>query len=159
MNTRWAEGSLYVITVTLLLTAGWGITHPVLPRGIALIAPSLGLPPREHPTTDSLADAIALIAAENLFRPERASASDAESNGAGGSAPPVVRPPKPNLVLRGVLGGPPWDAILDGIPGHAGSVVLRTGQRFGELEVRAVRHDTVFIRGMDTTWTLTLRHP
>ena len=158
MMVRWVEGTLYVIAVSLSSAAGWRITHRALPRPPAQVVTAPGLP-RPHATTDSLDDAIALIAAENLFRPERASAKDADvANGTAGT-PPVARPPKPSLVLRGVLGGPPWDAIIDGVPGHAGSVVLRTGQQSGELQMRAFRHDTVFIRGMDTTWTLTLHRP
>lgn len=158
MMVRWVEGTLYLFAVTLSSATAWRITHAIPPHAPVQIAMALGLP-APHATTDSLADAIALIAAENLFRPERASANDAdEATGTAGTLP-VMRPSRPTLVLRGVLGGPPWDAIIDGVPGHAGSVVLRTGQRFGELEVRAFRHDTVFIRGMDTTWTLTLRHP
>jgi hypothetical protein len=160
MTTRWLEGALYLLAATFSFAAGWIVTHPTQLHSTVAIAPSLGPLAPERPTTDSLADAIALIAAENLFRPERASAKDADAaSGVPTGTPAVVKPPKPNLVLRGVIGGPPWDAILDGVPGHTSSVVLRTGQRMGDLVVRAFRHDTVFIKGMDTTWTLTLRHP
>ena len=63
---------------------------------------------------------------------------------------------KPKLILRGVLGGPPWDALIDGVPGHDGALVVRVGQTVAGFTVRAVRRDTVFIRGFDTTWALTL---
>jgi hypothetical protein len=67
--------------------------------------------------------------------------------------------PKPRLVLRGVLGGPPWEAVLEGIPGREGSVVVRTGEVIGGLTIRAIRNNAVFVQGMDTTWTLTMGRP
>ena len=158
MMLRSLEGMLYAVAVSVSCGTAWRITHslPVHAPVKAVLALGRSVP---HATTDSLADAIALIAAKNLFRPERASANDADAANGSVGTPPALRSPRPTLVLRGVVGGPPWDAIVDGVPGHAGSMVLRTGQRFGELEVRAFRHDTIFIRGMDTTWTLTLRRP
>jgi hypothetical protein len=67
-----------------------------------------------------------------------------------------MAPPKPMLRLRGLVGGPPWDALIEGIPGHEGAVVARVGQTLGGITVRAVRRDTVIARGMDTTWKLTI---
>jgi hypothetical protein len=69
------------------------------------------------------------------------------------------KPPKPPLFLRGLLGGPPWNVMLDGVPGHDGSIVLHVGESFGGLTVRAVRRDTVVVQGADTTWMLTLKRP
>jgi hypothetical protein len=60
-------------------------------------------------------------------------------------------------VLRGIIGGPPWSAILEGIPGREGSVVLRRGDTIAALRVRAVRRDTVVVEGADTTWRLTVK--
>ena len=65
-------------------------------------------------------------------------------------------PPKPKLVLRGIVGGPPWDAIIEGLPNREGSFVLRSGDSVSGLKVRSVRADRVTIRGMDTTWILKL---
>jgi hypothetical protein len=74
-----------------------------------------------------------------------------------GLAPPEPKAPRPTLVLRGIIGGPPWSAILEGIPGRQGSVVLRRGDTVAALVVRAVRRDTVVIEGADTTWRLTVK--
>lgn len=86
-------------------------------------------------------------------------------------AMPVMRPPKPVLVLRGVVGGPPWEAVLDGVPGRERGVVVRTGDVLGAgappgampgsapaaaLRVRQVSATGVVITGMDTTWRLTV---
>jgi hypothetical protein len=109
---------------------------------IAMVAPL--------PTSDSLESAVGDIADRNLFRPER--------------APPAARAPtpvaapsaRPQLVLRGVLGGPPWDAVVEGIPGREGAVVIQTGETTAGLTVRAIRRDTAYVRGFDTTWALPL---
>ena len=64
---------------------------------------------------------------------------------------------RPRLILSGIF-GPPWQAVLEGIPGREGSVVARVGDVFGELRIRSIRRDTVVVQGADTTWKLTVRH-
>lgn len=91
-------------------------------------------------------------------------------------AMPMMRPPKPVLVLRGVVGGPPWEAVLDGVPGRERGVVVRAGDVLAgpatpgaapgatagavpggaALRVRQVNATGVVITGMDTTWRLTV---
>jgi hypothetical protein len=107
-------------------------------------------------TADSLESAVGDIADRNLFRPERTSAQEREVSPPTGVAMTLGAVPKPRLILRGVLGGPPWDAIIEGIPGRDGSVVVRAGESVGGITVRSVGRDTVRVRGLDTTWTLTL---
>jgi hypothetical protein len=108
---------------------------------------------------DALEEAVGEITEGHLFRPERAMAEEGEASSTSPtltlmpSSPPQRRP---RLVLRGVLGGPPWDAVIEGIPGREGAVVMRAGQTLAGVTVRAVHRDTVLARGFDTTWTLTL---
>jgi hypothetical protein len=64
---------------------------------------------------------------------------------------------RPAFVLRGIMGGPPWQALVDGIPGQAGATIVTAGATFDRLRVRSVLRDTVVIEGPDTTWTLTMR--
>lgn len=71
--------------------------------------------------------------------------------------PPPPAPPKPALVLRGTVGGPTWEALLEGIPGREGSVLVRQGDTLAGFTLRRVSGDTVVVRGMDTTWTLTVK--
>jgi hypothetical protein len=72
-------------------------------------------------------------------------------------APPPLRP---TLTLRAIVGGPPWQAIVDGIPGEPNGAVVGRGDVFGRIAVVAVKRDTVLLRGSDTTWILTFRrHP
>lgn len=93
------------------------------------------------------------------FRIERAPAAVPYQAGPSpetGGTPPT--PAKPPLALAGLIGGPPWAAILEGMPGQTGSVIARTGDVFGALRVRHIDHDGAVITGMDTTWILTLKH-
>ena len=66
-------------------------------------------------------------------------------------------PPKPGLVLTGVLEGPLPAAVLNGVPGHEGSVLFAVGESLAGLKLRSIKGGTVTITGMDTTWVLTVR--
>ena len=74
-----------------------------------------------------------------------------------GAPPPPPRQAKPALSLTGIIGGPPWSAVLDGVPGRQGSTVVQQGDTLGGLKVRSLKRDTVVITGMDTTWRLIVR--
>jgi hypothetical protein len=134
-------------------------------RAAATAATTAGAPTiRAAPTgprqlaADSLANAATYIVTNDPFRLARSPSSVAYSPALEGVAPPPeTKPARPNLVLRGIIGGPPWSAILEGIPGREGSVVLRRGDTLAALRVRAVRRDTVVIEGADTTWHLTVK--
>jgi len=70
------------------------------------------------------------------------------------AAPPAA--PRPPLVLVGIV-GPPWRALVDGVPGHDGSMVLRAGQSIAGLRVRDVTAATTTISTTDTTWHLAVK--
>jgi hypothetical protein len=74
-------------------------------------------------------------------------------------ATPLPKPPKPKLALAGIVGGPPWVALLDGVPGRNGSVVVHAEDTLAGLRVRAVGSRSITITGLDTTWKLTLKRP
>jgi hypothetical protein len=69
--------------------------------------------------------------------------------------------PKPTLALVGIV----WDkgrdptAVVEGFPGVDGPRPVRLGETIAGLRVKAIRRDGVFISGLDTTWTLTVREP
>jgi hypothetical protein len=69
---------------------------------------------------------------------------------------PPPQPPRVPLVLAGVI-GPPWQALIEGIPGHSGAVVVRAGDRVEDLRVLSITRDRAVIQGADTTWRLTLK--
>jgi hypothetical protein len=68
----------------------------------------------------------------------------------------VVAHVRPTLVLRGIIGGPPWQAIVDGIPGQSAGAIVRQGMAFDAITIRTVTRDTVFVQSPDTSWKLTL---
>lgn len=112
---------------------------------------------------DSLDDFARHIADRDLFRLDRQPAAVAYGTvvaGVPGSA--TGRPSAtatPHLIVSGIVGGPPWAALLDGIPGRDGSMLVRQGDTLAGFTVRAVRRTGVIITGMDTTWHLTLNTP
>ena len=110
---------------------------------------------------DSLERSARAIAERDPFRLRRRPATvrfDATGQ-SGFSSEPPPRPPRPLLSLKGIIGGPPWAAILDGVPGRDGALLVRTGDVLGDLRIRVVVRDTVVVRGPDTTWRLTVRRP
>ena len=103
-------------------------------------------------------DLLRAILDGDLFRPERQAPDSVPAPPPAQAAARPPAPPKPRLVLQGLVGGPPWDAIVQGLPGHEGSYVVRAGDSVGGLKIRSVRRGGATIRGMDTTWVLTLGH-
>lgn len=63
--------------------------------------------------------------------------------------------PEMHLVLRGVLGGPPWSVVIAGLPSHPGTVLLRHGDTVGGLALVKVARDTAVLRGGGRTHVLT----
>ncbi|MDB4913989.1 MAG: hypothetical protein JWM95_1633 [Gemmatimonadetes bacterium] len=126
-----------------------GVSGPALP-GMLLSSP--------RASGDSLEAAMAVVARHNLFRSDRM-AADVSTLSTPNMPMPMNAPMsnRPRLQLRGILGGPPWDALVEGIPGHDGAVVIRVGQSLSGITVKAVRHDSAFVAGFDTTWALSLR--
>jgi hypothetical protein len=74
-------------------------------------------------------------------------------------APPPPAPVRPPLALAGLLGGPPWNALIEGIPGRENGVLLQLGDSMNGVRFVALRGDTVLLAAFDTTWSLTARRP
>jgi hypothetical protein len=70
---------------------------------------------------------------------------------------PAPSPQRPVMTLKAIVGGPPWQAIIDGIPGRPPGTVVRAGESFDKLHARLVTRDSVVIQGQDTTWVLGFR--
>lgn len=156
MSSARLERMLWGMALLTLLGGGLGAWR----GGRAVHAPGVPLPvlppaPPPAPPEDTLVDAFAAIRNGNLFRAERAPADSARVAPAMAAMPQGM--PRPQLVLRGLVGGPPWSAIVDGIPGTEGGTVLRVGQSIGGITLRAARRDTINLQGKDTAWTLTIR--
>lgn len=79
---------------------------------------------------------------------------DPRDEGGNGARAVAVIPSRPSFALKGIVGGPPWQAVIDGVPGQPPGVVVREGERLDKLVVRVVTRDSVIIQGPDTAWTL-----
>ena len=157
--TRRVERGLWLITTILVALAvvGWHGGSSLSSDADRSARGAIGRS-REAPASAGsgvLATLATRIVARDPFRLERK-----PSSVAFGATPPAavaVDPShRPHLLLSGVF-GPPWQAVLEGIPGREGSVVARVGDVFGELRVKSIRRDTVVVQGADTTWKLTVR--
>lgn len=109
---------------------------------------------------DSLGEAAANAAGNDPFRLVNRPASvryDAKTEGIGGGQVSELVPLRPQLAVKAIVGGPPWQAIVDGLPGQQPGAIVRGGEHFDKLTVRSVGRDTVVIQAPDTTWKLTLK--
>lgn len=118
----------------------------------------------DEPRDGAIDAAEDVIVTNDAFRLANAPASvryepdDEGATGAGvvsASAPPI----RPNMVLKAIVGGPPWLAVIDGLPGQPANTVVRAGSAYNRLIARVVTRDSVVIQGPDTTWVLSFRRP
>jgi hypothetical protein len=156
MSARAWERGLWCATIVAAATMMgvwiWAdrISQPVIGR--ALSAANAADPTMFD--ADSLAAAADEVVSGDLFESDRVPSE---------LAPITTVPPSPapvrqysRLVLRGVVGGPPWDVIVDGVPGRASGTVVREGETVSGLSFRVLTRDSVRVRTADTTWTLVL---
>lgn len=54
------------------------------------------------------------------------------------------------------VAGPPWTAVVAGLPGQSGQSVLMIGDTAGGYRVTAIHSDTVILRSRDSTLRLAL---
>jgi hypothetical protein len=77
-----------------------------------------------------------------------------------GETPPVeaVTAPsyRPTLTLKAIIGGPPWRALVGGVPNARGFVMVSEGDNADSIRVLRITSDTVHLAGPDTTWALVL---
>ncbi|MEO7086498.1 MAG: hypothetical protein ABI442_18860 [Gemmatimonadaceae bacterium] len=72
-------------------------------------------------------------------------------------AAPIAPPLRPAFVLKAIVGGPPWQAVIDGIPGQPPGTLAEPGKRFDKFVIRDVTRDSVIVQGPDTSWILSFR--
>jgi hypothetical protein len=76
--------------------------------------------------------------------------------------PPVAPPPivavEPATVyavtIKAIVGGPPWRALLAGLPGEAGDQVVAAGDRVGPVLIDSVGRARVRLSTSDTSWVI-----
>jgi hypothetical protein len=65
-----------------------------------------------------------------------------------GPLPPV----RPELLVRAIVGGPPWSALVERLPTSSGAVVVREGDVFGTLTIGVITRDTLALIERDSVW-------
>lgn len=124
----------------------------------AIPSVNMTIPPAPM-SADSLTVLSDRIADADVFRLARRPSPIAFGTNATGDTPSQAKPAKPSLALSGIIGGPPWIAILDGVPGHDQGVSVRAHDSIEGLQVRSVAPDHVVIVGLDSTWRFTVHRP
>jgi len=105
---------------------------------------------------DTLAAAATGTVLHDVFRTGRHPSPVPFSVTVSGVSPTQPAAPPVRLVLRGTIGGPPWRAVLSGVPGHGGTVIVGPGDTLGGVSVRMVTRSGATVRAQDSTWVLTL---
>ena len=159
MNTATLERSLFALTGVLLLSASLRWRDAGKPPSVAPAGIPRARPIARPPSDSALEDAEDLTVTNDPFRLSNSPPDvrydpvneAAQAARGGGFTPPPIRP---TFVLKAIVGGPPWHAVVDGIPGQPQGTVIRQGSQFDKLLVRSVTRDSVIIQGPDTSWVL-----
>ena len=145
-----AVGCLGVVAVARWQAALPSERHPTI------LVPPISLP-SDSLINDSVAIAEESIVSNDPFRiansPTAARYDPTSESVRPNDAAPLILV-RPSFVLRAIVGGPPWQAVIDGIPGQPSGTVVRAGMIFDKLTVSAITRDNVVIKGPDTTWAL-----
>jgi len=148
--------SLWCSSIVLFVrgaTETYQLVHASSHAAVSVSVPSLAISEKRSTAPEVYDTAMHEIVEGNVFRRHR-SPAEPMAQPAASIAMPVVQ--RPHLELRGLM-GPPWEVVLEGMPGHQSSVLMRVGQSIGGIKLTAVKRGTVLLSGPDTVWHLTLR--
>ena len=148
---------LAIAAVLLLSIGAWTTVIPASAAGAR--GTDLTAPTATRVDTAALAALAGRLRTHNPFRLDHQPAAVRYNpwEPAVPPAPPPPAAPRPPLALAGLVGGPPWNALIEGIPGVETGVLLQLGDSARGVRFVALRGDTVMLAGFDTTWALTAR--
>lgn len=144
---------------TAVAIASIGAWTTAIPAASVLESPAaIASPSPVPPDTLALASSAARLRSRDPFRIERKPA-DLRYNPwePVAASTPAPAAPHPVLALVGLVGGPPWNALLEGVPGRETGMLLQLGDSAAGIRFVALRGDTVVLAGFDTTWSLSAR--
>lgn len=159
MTSR-TERIVWIVTAVCLLLAGL-LAHATMPvRGAARDRASLLPPPLRSFDGQTLEADAARAVAHDPFRLDRR-----PTDIAFGVATPAFSPSEPaaalatpslsGINLKGVIGGPPWQAVLGGVPGRESDIVVRAGDTLTGFRVERISPQAVVLAAPDSSITLT----
>lgn len=163
MKRGHVEILLWILAAAIGVLA-WRSSRNVVPEADAAVQVQSPAPPEALRFSQvRLDEAAASVTRTDPFRLDRhpapvafSAAPDAVNGVPMTPPPPPPAPPKPALAVSGIV-GPPWAALLDGVPGRDGPVTVRSGDEVGGLRIRQVGPDGVVVVGMDTIWRLSIK--
>jgi hypothetical protein len=153
---RFIEVVVWAIGAGTILASIWAWSHPLSTiHTRANFVPALSTEQRGIDTRSVRSAAIELQN-RNPFRMERSPTSTRFGSMEVAPAADVAEAhvSRPNLVLAGVIGGPPWFALVEGIPGREAGVALMQGEEVNGFRLVRLRGDTAVLSGLNTTWVL-----
>lgn len=140
-----------VLSVSAVLRAG----------GLPLLDAPVPVPPAAPRQPAGMTNAMLERAREdvirrNPFRINRSPGAVRIGDNATGAVAPArqfsVVPARPALVIRAIVGGPPWSAVVDGLPNGTPVTVVREGDAFADLRIGTITRDTVVAIVRDSAW-------
>lgn len=152
------RGILWTCLASALVT-GWRLLSPRPPATLRAPPPA---PVRADEFRPVPGESLARLVRHDPFRLERLPAPVAYDPARGPDVPePTSGPVRPTLSLAGVVhgGNLKAGALIEGLPNTAGLRLLQVGDTAGGIQVRRIDIDRVILAGLDTVWTLRMRHP
>ncbi len=151
-----------MMTVAILVLTGQQVIRARHARDNGIVTMTsrgraMGVPAMTMFDGDLLDSAASHVVTHDPFRLERKPANVAFSVAPSSVVGvPLPSGPPVRIALQGTIGGPPWRAIVSGIPGHDGTIIVSSGDTLGGVTVRRVDKGGVTVQVKDSTWTVTL---
>jgi len=154
--TPWTERGLWVGSLVIVVVTVSSLRNePIARVPTRSPAPTIA----QFRSKSTATPRVDVVIEGNLFRPERNPAPPEIKSAPRPEPPPRAAEAKPRLQLRGILGGPPWTALIEGIPGRQGARVVREGDLISGFTIVAINKESVTVTRPDTSWILTVGKP
>lgn len=154
MKLRARDATLGALALLSMLAAAWRWRDAELDSQSSQPSVIMPVVVREPMEADSLGAVIALLARSHPFRLWGGAVTRPRAAPGESAAAPAA---PSRLELKAIVGGPPWQAVLDGLPGLPPGTVVAPGSELGGLRVHAITRDSVVLGAGDSVWTLTIR--
>jgi hypothetical protein len=157
------EGVVRRVTAWSVAVSGagavlWAAVAPAV--AVPGIAPPRSSRPFHAASRPYALDSVARLAvARDVFRSARRPAGITYDPQRAAAPAEANQPPKPALMLVGIVAGAEPTAVIEGFPGVDGSRVVRPGDQVSGIKVVGIMRDRVRLAGMDTVWVLQVREP
>lgn len=156
IRNKWIEGAAWIASTVAVFAAIWIWSRPIPSVHTQIDLVPHGSSELGRIDIQSVRRAAVELRNRNPFRMERRPTSVRFGSAEVAQVAEVVEvhDHRPNLVLSGIIGGPPWIALIEGIPGREIGVALVQGEEVNGIRLERLQGDTAILSGLDTTWVL-----